>query len=230
MIDVKKIKVSDYNPRIMSKESKKALSKSMDEFEDISGIVVNTNTGNIVSGNHRWSMLVDKYGKKSLDLDLVASNLFSIVYIDSDNMKVDTGFFLRTVNWPLEKEKAANIAANSDLLSGEFTSSLQDLLSDIHGSISDSLFESLRFDELSIDMDDLDINLGSDDDVKDKIVKDAERKNRLLDDAKGEEIPEVKIILTQIKLSVPGDLEAEVREDLKKFLEKKYYSDDVKIL
>lgn len=229
MVDLKKIKNAPYNPRTMSKESKRALLKSMEEFEDISGIVLNQKTGNIVSGNHRWNALQDKYGKNSLELLEVSDKLFSINIKNPDGKAIPSGFIMKVVNWDIEKEKAANIAANSELLSGEFTSSLQDLLGELQKDLPESLFDGLRFDELSIDLDDLDIDLDSDD-VRNKIVSDSEKRNKNLESAKGDEISEVKIILTQIKLSVPGELESEVREDLKRFLEKKHYCNDVKVL
>ena len=52
------IKVAPYNPRKFSKDARKALKKSIEEFSDISGITINQKTGNVVSGNHRWEELV----------------------------------------------------------------------------------------------------------------------------------------------------------------------------
>ena len=234
-LDIKKIRTASYNPRTMSRETRKALSKSMEEFEDISGIVLNRRTGNIVSGNHRWEALNEKYGKENLSIVLIADNIYSINILDADErFNHKSGFIMKVVDWDIKKEKAANVAANSDLLQGEFTSGLQDILNDISSSMDESLFEDLRFDDLSIDLSSLDDNLSLDDDEamikKDNSRKDSERKNKDLIDAQGEEVPECKIILTQVKISVPGELEPEFREDLKNMISKKYYRDDIKVL
>ena len=225
-MDIKQIKKAPYNPRTMSRDSKKALKQSIEQFNDISGIVVNKTTGNLISGNHRWDQLCDIYGKTSLKLVELSEDLFSI-----HSAGKPTGFILRAVEWPLEKEKAANIAANSDLIMGEFTSGLQDILAEL-SEVPDisEMFESLRFDELSIDMDSLDKDLDIDDDIRDKIQKDAESNNRKLKDSKTREPEEVRIILDTIKISVPGEILEEVKEDIKKMLSKKYYKDDVKVL
>ena len=225
MVNVKKIKNAPYNPRIMSRDAKKALIKSMEEFEDISGIVLNKRTGNIISGNHRWNSLEEKYGKQNLTLSPITDSIMSI---ESDSGP--TGFIMKLVDWDLEKEKAANIAANSQFLAGEFTASLQDILSELHEGITDTLFDDLRFDDLAIDLSDIDMGLDDSEETKEKIVKEARKRNDDLMSASGEEIGEVKIILTTVKISIPGEIEQEFREDLKKFIAKRYYASDVKVL
>lgn len=224
-MDIKKIKTAFYNPRLMNREAKSALRKSLEEFNDISGIVVNEKTGNIVSGNHRYEQLCEIHGEDALILKELSKGIYSI-----DAKKKPTGFLLRTVSWTLEKEKAANIAANSDLLMGEFTSGLQGILDELFNSNLGFDLSALRFDELSIDLDGMNDDLDLDDDIRGKIQKDSEAKNRALADAKGEESSEVKIILDTIKITVPGDLIEEVKEDIAKFISKKYYSEDVKVL
>ena len=49
-MDISKIKKAPYNPRRMGKASKEALKKSLETFEDISGITVNKRSGNVVAG------------------------------------------------------------------------------------------------------------------------------------------------------------------------------------
>src|SRR6476620_9290267 len=120
----KDVKIAPYNPRKFSKENRKALKKSISEFSDISGITINTKTGNIVSGNHRWEELCEEYGE--LTLQQIFEDRHAIM-----SSKGYTGFMARVVNWSLKKEKQANITANSTMITGEWSSGLQDVLQDI---------------------------------------------------------------------------------------------------
>lgn len=220
----KKIKTAPYNPRTMNKDTKDALLNSMEEFEDISGIVINSRTGHIVSGNHRWQALIDKFGN---DLELTEiSDEYS--YINADDEF--TGFIAKIVDWPLEKEKAANITANSDLLSGTFTSELQTVLDDVSKGLDDSLFGGLRLDELQIDLDGIDEDLSWDDDQLDNIQKEAEDKNNQLENAKGEEAEDVTLIRETIKISVPSEMKQEIKDELLEFLATKTYYGDITII
>jgi len=226
-MDIKKIRKSSYNPRVMSRDARVALRKSLESFNDISGIVVNTTTGNLVSGNHRWDELCQIHDEKNLSLREVAPDIFSI-----DAKKKATGFILRTVKWPLSKEKAANIAANSDLLMGEFTSGLQGILDELFDDNElDINLEDLRFEELSIDTSALDDDLDLDDEsVREKIQTDSEAKIRKLKEATTEPPGEVKVVVDSFKIICPGEICDEVKEDIKKYVSKKYYKDDIKIV
>lgn len=226
-MDIKKIKKSNYNPRVMSRDARVALRKSLESFNDISGIVVNTTTGNLVSGNHRWDELCQIHDEKNLSLREVTPDIFSI-----DAKKKATGFILRTVKWPLSKEKAANIAANSDLLMGEFTSGLQGILDELFDDNElDINLEDLRFEELSIDTSALDDDLDLDDEsVREKIQTDSEAKIRKLKEATTEPPGEVKVVVDSFKIICPGEICDEVKEDIKKYVSKKYYKDDIKIV
>lgn len=230
-MDIKKIKKAPYNPRLMDGDTRNALKSSMENFGDISGIVLNTKTGNILAGNHRWDSLVDKYGD-NLVLSEISENIYSI-----DNKKKPTGFILRTVSWTLQKEKAANIAANSDLIMGEFTSDLQSILDELFESSNkiDIDLMSLRFDELSLDLEGIEKDLDLDEgDLRKRIQKDAESKNRALEDVESEDNgygpSEVKTIIETIKVVVPSEIANDVRADLKKFVSKRVYAEDVKVL
>ena len=127
VIDTKAIKKAPYNPRSMGAATKQALKASLTQFEDISGIVVNSRTGNLVAGNHRWEQLCGIHGESKLTIEALGDSGFHQI-LGSGKF---TGFIMRVVDWPIEKEKAANIAANSPLISGEFTSGLQQVISDI---------------------------------------------------------------------------------------------------
>lgn len=57
------IHLSAYNPRVIDKEGKKLLKRSLKNFGVVGGIVVNSRTGNtIVSGHQKVIILDEKYG------------------------------------------------------------------------------------------------------------------------------------------------------------------------
>ena len=225
-MDIKKIKKAPYNPRKMSKDAKKALKNSLSNFDDISGITVNKRTGNIVAGNHRWEEVSEQHGGTK---NLVLNHLQGEYYSFDTKNGVHTGFLVRVVDWSISKEKSANVTANSDLISGEYTAGLQNVLSEIKMDLDDSVFSALRLDELHIDLEPFDDDLDLDDDLM-NAQEHAEEKNRMLDEASDEESSEVREIRSVIKVSIPSDLKDEVKADIMEFLAKKKYYDDVTIV
>lgn len=226
-MDISKIKKAPYNPRRMGKASKEALKKSLETFEDISGITVNKRSGNVVAGNHRWDEVTRKFGGIN-NMEMVHLN--GEYYSLNNSNGEATGFLVRVVDWDDAKEKAANVAANSDLISGEFTSGLQDVLNDVVVDLDELIFDELRLDELMIDLDGVDEDLEWGEEKLDKIQTDAEKKNRELDDAKGEESSEAKEVVSSIKISGPSEIMGEVKDDLLEFLAKKDYYGEIIIL
>ena len=134
------LKDADYNPRLISEEALKGLEFSLDTFGDISGIVYNRKTGNIVCGHQRKRALIAKYGN---DLKVIVSE-------DSDEgyILTPTGekFKVRFVDWDIEKERAANIVANTPTIQGQFTTDVQDLLQQIQIDTPDVFEETRLFD------------------------------------------------------------------------------------
>jgi len=227
-MEIKKIRRSAYNPRKLNKDSKKALKTSINEFGDISGITVNKRNGNLISGNHRWTELVDEYGKGNLFLEHLEGEIYGLnVKTGLEEEAGFTGFTVRVVDWDDPKEKAANITANSDLVAGEFTAELQDVLADAAIDMPEKLFIDLRLEELQIDFEDDYLDL---DDNSDTIQEQAEQKNRELEEAKGEESEPVTEIRSLIKISTPSELKDEVKADLLEFLAKKKYYDEITIV
>lgn len=208
----------------MSQKTKSALSQSIDTFEDISGITVNKKTGNIVTGHHRWDDLCSRYGgQNKLSLDHIVRDYYSLV----TKSGVHTGFLVRIVDWPLEKEKAANVTANSDLISGEFTPNLQNLLSEIKLELNEDLFSALRLDELHIDIEGFDDDLDLSDNVERKRQKSADRENKKSKkDKQEDEVPTISLI----KVSCPTELFDEVKDDLLEFLAKKKYYNKITVV
>lgn len=89
------MKPAPYNPRKISENQLKMLKKSMKEFGDLSGIIVNKKTGNIIGGHQRIKAMGDSY---KINGDKITSALGEFIY--------------REVEWDEQKEKLANIAAN----------------------------------------------------------------------------------------------------------------------
>jgi hypothetical protein len=139
---------ASYNPRQMDTESRKGLEASMKQFDDISGITWNKTTGNIVTGHHRWETLVEEYGFETLSFDHLKGDRYAIM-----SGEIDTNYSLRQVEWDEAKEKAANIAANSHAIEGQFTVDLEGLLDDLQTELDGDLFADLRFDKLDLNFD-----------------------------------------------------------------------------
>ena len=131
------LKPAPSNPRRITPEALAALKVSLSELGDISGLVFNKQSQHLVAGHQRLRALQELYG---------------------DNLKMEdtaivtpTGerFPVRVVDWDGPKEKAANIAANSELLQGEFTDGLGALLDELKIELPD-LSEGLRLPELKL--------------------------------------------------------------------------------
>lgn len=128
------------NPRRISGKRAEGLRKSLEEFGDISGIVVNETTGHLVSGHQRRKQILSKYG--DLKVERKPGNEFGEIKAPDGNV-----FRVRYVTWSIEKQKAANIAANAQTISGQFTESLDDLLDEV-AKESPEIFQDLFFDEV----------------------------------------------------------------------------------
>ena len=130
------LKSAPYNPRSISPEAIEGLKASLHEFGDISGLVWNARTGHLVTGHQRLRALKEKHGAESLRLQDGA-------------VVTPTGerFPVRVVDWPEAKEKAANVAANSGLLMGDFTPELTAVLDEVRASLPE-LAAPLRLEEL----------------------------------------------------------------------------------
>lgn len=103
-----------YNPRKITKDKLELLGRSMRRFGDLSGIVKNLTTGNLVGGHQRvkhfnqdWPVILgdQALGKKALD---------AVGTMTQGYIKTPFGLWTyREVRWPLATEKAANLAANA---------------------------------------------------------------------------------------------------------------------
>lgn len=99
-----------YNPRKITKEQLAGLGRSMKRFGDLSGIVKNLTTGNLVGGHQRVKHLdrswpiVARWVKPADKVGTVAEGYIKTPY---------GNWTYREVRWSLAQEKAANIAANA---------------------------------------------------------------------------------------------------------------------
>jgi hypothetical protein len=145
-INPKNIMPASYNPRTISDHAEQGLKNSMDEFGDISGITWNKLTGNLISGHQRWN----KITKENLDIELIHSHEDKYKIMSKANGYL--GYDLRIVEWTEIKEKAANLTANNQAISGEFDKEqLATLLKEMKEYDSHQ-YQSLNFDILEKDM------------------------------------------------------------------------------
>jgi hypothetical protein len=136
---------ASYNPRKIKAKAAAGLGKSIESFGDISGVTWNRRTGCLVTGHQR----VAELRKRGAKINNGAIEL---------NGK---SFAIRVVDWSLEQEKTANVAANNPHIAGEFTDGLGDVLSEIRLSIGDEEFAELQLDSFGIELPDIDIGEGT---------------------------------------------------------------------
>ena len=133
LMSIEDLKPAPYNPRRISDDAATGLGYSIAEFGDIGGLVWNATTGHLVCGHQRLAQL-KKRGARLADGAVVTS---------------DGGRFpVRVVEWPLPREKAANVVANNPAIGGEFTPDLDGLLGEIKANIGPEMFGELALDEL----------------------------------------------------------------------------------
>ena len=117
-LQIDDIKLDEENPRDINQETKNKLSNSIKEFNNISGIVFNKRTKTLVSGHQRLSILKELY--PTLKTEKINDNLLNLVFQNESGAILQTGFNIKIVDWPIEKQKAANIIANDERISGDW--------------------------------------------------------------------------------------------------------------
>lgn len=96
-----------YNPRTISPEGLENLAASLREFGDLSGVVKNVRTLNLVGGHQRVRVLDPAWPIKK---DPVTDSTGTVAV---GHILTPWGLFnYREVDWPIQKEMAANISAN----------------------------------------------------------------------------------------------------------------------
>lgn len=147
---------ADYNPRTISPQAADGLAESIREFGDLSGLVVNKRTGNIVAGHQRSNVL-----RQDLALGVGGITWLREVVVDlgpAENrfqsrerhgyLHTPAGdFAVREVDWPVAFERAANLSANNPLIAGEFTVDAAAMIESLQFSAPQQA-ERLRLDDL----------------------------------------------------------------------------------
>lgn len=107
---IKDLKPYDKNPRKITDESKTNLEASMIEYGDLSGIVFNRRSGNLVGGHQRRFVLPDEAEIKiehTFNPPTPAGTIAEGFIVYKGEM-----FKFREVDWDKPKEIGANLAAN----------------------------------------------------------------------------------------------------------------------
>lgn|SRR5574343_657286 len=125
-----------YNPREIRPEAFAGLSASLEEFGDLSGITFNMATGHLVCGHQRVRALKEAYG----DLELQGEWLVT---------PAGESFRVRLVEWDIEREKVANLAANNPGIMGVFTADVGALVAEAQ-RVDPQLADALRLDEIQL--------------------------------------------------------------------------------
>jgi len=223
IMNLAKVRKAIYNPRSMSSDAREGLSESMDDFGDISGIVINKKTDNIIAGNHRFGELAKKHGRENLVLNHLELEWYSIDLKDGTK----TGFKARVVDWELDKEQLANIVANSELITGEYTSDLQPLLKKIQITMPKIKMDRLKVSPMVVD-DFLEDDIDLDDEYETPIKNEHERSPRKKE--ADETAPSnVREIVSNLKVIAPSDIIEEVKFDILEALSEKPYYDRIDI-
>lgn len=118
-MDVSELKPNPKNPRTVTPAKLTMLAKALAEFGDLSGIVFNRKSKQLVGGHQRSKLLTDKSKitiTKSYD-KATATGTVAEGYIKFNGERL----IYREVSWGPAKEKAANIAANKGAGEWDFT-------------------------------------------------------------------------------------------------------------
>lgn len=122
------------NPRTITPNAAKGLGKSLHDFGDLSGIVWNKQTGELVAGHQRIDQL-----KK---LGAVLEGEWIVVPSTGERFRV------RVVDWSKRRQRAANVIANNPEIAGEFTIDVMSYLTDARAELGDDDFKALSLESL----------------------------------------------------------------------------------
>lgn len=132
--NINDLKGNPKNPRKINKHDFESLVRAMKEFGDLSGVVFNRRSGQLVGGHQRTEAFKKLGGQNQVTITETFENpnaqgTVAIGYIGYENER----FSYREVDWDHERETAANIAANR--IQGQFD---LDLLSELTYELSQS--------------------------------------------------------------------------------------------
>lgn len=126
------LKADPKNPRLINKQDFENLKKTLRRFGDLSGVILNKQTGQLVGGHQRVQAF--KASGKNANIQVTQkfetptpTGTVAMGYVVIDGEP----FTYREVDWDLGTQRAANIAANR--ISGEFD---KDLLAEVTYELS----------------------------------------------------------------------------------------------
>ncbi len=156
------LRPAGYNPRVISEWQQEVLADSLKKFGDLSGVVYNKRTKQLVGGHQRIHVLennpkIVKHEHK----DSVGT--VAIGYIETDFGQLQ----YREVDWDLTTEKAANIAANK--IGGEWDDEklalmIKDLMEAGEIDVNITGFDDDEINDLLLILDDEEFEDDDDDD------------------------------------------------------------------
>jgi ParB-like chromosome segregation protein Spo0J len=135
------LKADRENPRAITADALAGLGVSVEEFGDLSGIVWNERTGELVCGHQRMTALrnagATHWERKGSQAWIV-------------HPRTGERFPIRIVDWPPEKQRLANLTANNPEIAGEFTGAAAEQLAALEAQSEDQrqLMERLRLTDL----------------------------------------------------------------------------------
>ena len=124
-LNIDKIKLAEYNPRKIDNKAFLGLCESIKKFGLQQPLIVNKNTGNLVSGHQRVAAC------KHLGIKEVP-----VVYVALTDIE----------------EKAMNVTMNNKAIEGDFTEGLKDILAEIQESLGNDYIFDLNLDDILKDI------------------------------------------------------------------------------
>ena len=147
-VTVGDLKPAPYNPRVIDDAALAVLGQSMKDLGDCSGIVVNVRSGNTIVGGHQRAKHLDPAWPITREPVADSTGTVALGHVETPFGR----WAVRFVDWPAEKERRANLAANQ--IGGEWdTTALEAMLRDMPDA--DRMlagFDMGAMKELGIDM------------------------------------------------------------------------------
>ena len=131
LLDTAELTGDSDNPRKITDKAAKGLGSSLDRFGDLSGIVWNRRTGELVAGHQRMAEIRKRWGDHPIQEIDPVRGLYGIAVDDKHFFPV------RVVDWSKAMQRAANVTANSQRIAGEFTDELSTYLLEIQAEVEE---------------------------------------------------------------------------------------------
>lgn len=116
-VPVGEVRPANYNPRDISDEALASLKVSIQTFGVPQPLVINTRSGNLVSGHQRLRAMIE-----------LAFSEVPVVYVDLDDAM----------------EKALNLTLNNQHITGFFTEALGGILGELKAALPGTLYTAVR--------------------------------------------------------------------------------------